>query len=151
MVRSQEMSSRSPCRWKTGRNVAACGAIVLLILTSGCGPGGVTVRGEVAVDGKPLDEGTISFKPADGVGPSMGGAIAMGRYNVSLEAPNAAGPKTVTITGIRRTGRQIPAGPPEPAGTTVAEIVIVEFGKNGELTCQLTSGNNEHNFDLASP
>lgn len=135
----------------SSRAIAGLAAAVLLVLTSGCGSGKVAVSGEVLVDGKPLDEGTISFRPADGAGPSLGGAITMGRYDIAVTAPNAAGKKLVSITGIRRTGRRIPAGPPEPPGTTVEEILIVEFGQKGELTCELSPGSNQEDFDLKIP
>ncbi len=135
----------------SGRAIAGLAAAVLLGLTSGCGGGKVAVSGEVRVNGQSLDEGTISFRPADGAGPSLGGAITMGRYDIALAAPNAAGKKLVSITGIRRTGRRIPAGPPEPPGTTVEEILVVEFGQKGELTCELSLGSNREDFDLKSP
>jgi hypothetical protein len=111
----------------------------------------VAVSGQVLVDGQPMEEGTISFRPADGKGPSLGGTIEQGQYAVTLKAPNAAGEKLVSITGIQRTGRRIPAGPPEPPGTMVDEILILEFGQKGELTCQLTPGTNRQDFDLTGP
>ncbi len=38
-----------------------------------------------------MEEGTISFRPADGKGPSLGGTIVRGQYAITLKAPNAAG------------------------------------------------------------
>lgn len=136
---------------RNGRMVVGAAAAMLLLASAGCGRGHVAVSGQVLVDGQPMEEGSISFRPADGKGPSLGGAIEMGRYHVVLKASNAAGEKLVSITGIQRTGRRIPAGPPEPPGAMVDEILIVEFGQKSELTCLLAPGSNRQNFDLTAP
>ena len=145
-------ASRCHVALRNGRAVVgAAAAILLLALASGCGGARVTVSGQVLVKGQPLEQGTISFRPADAKGPSLGGAIEQGRYAITVASPNAAGKKMVSITGIRRTGRRVPAGPPEPPGATVEEILIAEFGRKGELTCHLALGDNRQDFDLTAP
>jgi hypothetical protein len=49
------------------------------------------IWGEVTYDGKPLETGTIELIPIDGTpGPSTGGAITNGQYDV----PQNIGPRT---------------------------------------------------------
>lgn len=56
-----------------------------------------SIQGRVTLNGKPVEEGTISFRPTDGKGPSAGGVIAYGEYSV----PKASvGTKVVILTAI---------------------------------------------------
>ncbi len=60
-------------------------AIVFLVaFSSGCsGSGdGVTVRGSVTYDGKPVEKGYINFHPKDGKGHPTGGEIDGGKFTV---------------------------------------------------------------------
>jgi hypothetical protein len=118
----------------------------------GCGGGGVSVKGEVTFDGKPVDEGSISFESADGKGPSMGGRIEAGRYEVS--AQGGAGRKVVRIRGVLKTGRKVEAGPPVPKGVLIDEIkgpIPAAYNEQSTMTVDLAAGKvNEHDFPLKS-
>src|SRR5207253_1220870 len=87
---------------------------VVLLACCGCSDGKVIVRGTVTVDGQPIDEGMISLEPADGQGPTTGGIIKEGKYELNGKAAVAPGEKIVRISGVRKTGRMIEAGPPAP-------------------------------------
>lgn len=55
------------------------------MFVAGCGEGGPTVAivsGEVKVDGRSLEKGTISFTPVEGTGNPATGEIVQGRYEV---------------------------------------------------------------------
>src|SRR6266403_2283501 len=86
--------------------------LVVLVVFSGCGDGKVVVRGAVKVDGEPIEEGSISLEPADGQGPTTGGIIKGGKYELIGNAAVAPGHKIVRIVGLRKTGKMIEAGPP---------------------------------------
>jgi len=63
------------------------------------------------------------------------------------------GKKIVRITATRSTGKKIEAGPPEPAGTMVDEIVsfIPEiYNQKSTLTVEIAAGEATHNFELKS-
>jgi hypothetical protein len=79
-----------------GAVVALWGAAGLL---SGCGPPMAAVSGEVTYDGQPVEDGYITFTPADGKGKDAGGPIATGRYRVSDLPP---GPKVVKVIGVKK-------------------------------------------------
>lgn len=71
-------------------------AASLLWMIAGCNRPTV-VTGHVACDGQPVQNGSITFLPADGQGPSCGGPIANGQYQ--LEVP--PGQKIVQISGLK--------------------------------------------------
>ena len=92
-----------------------CAAGLLLVCLAaclGCGTGLATVEGTVTFDGKPVESGSIVFEPADGAGPSAGGQIQNGKYQLAGEAGVMPGKKVVRITAIRSTGRQVDAACP---------------------------------------
>src|SRR5262245_4902308 len=84
------------------------GAVALAL--SGCGSGKIPVRGSVLFAGKPVEEGMIMFEPVDGKGPTTGGSIADGNYELVGEAGALPGEKLIRIVALRKTGRMIPAG-----------------------------------------
>src|SRR5262245_14822944 len=105
---------------KNGMCSLDCSAILLF---SGWGDGKVVVRGMVTVDGQPIDEGSISLEPADGQGPTTGGVIKAGKYELVGNAAVEPGKKIVRIVGLRQTGKMVPAGPPAPKGTLIPEMI----------------------------
>jgi hypothetical protein len=126
-----------------------CAAVFLL---AGCGDGRVRVRGTVLYDGKPVEEGTIAFEPANGQGPSTGGPIKDGKYDLAGEARATVGEKVVRIIASCKTGRKIPIPPPARPGTTIDERVQCipsQYNDRSTLRVQVTPGkDNTHDFDL---
>jgi hypothetical protein len=121
--------------------------LILLFAALGCG-GSTTVNGEVQIDGTPVENGTITFEPADGKGPVVGGPITHGHYEVT----GLPGKKNVLITSSRSTGKKVPAGPPAPAGTMVDEVVVFPPpGKKHEpKSVELAPGSNTFSVQLTS-
>jgi hypothetical protein len=127
-------------------------ACTTALTVSGCGNAKVPINGSVLFGGQPIDEGMITFEPADGKGPTTGGLIAEGKYELEGEAGALPGPKIVRIVALRKTGRMIPAGSPAPPGTMVAEVIQCVPGRYNDqstLRVQITPGKaNTHDFDL---
>lgn len=125
-------------------------AVVFLAL--GCGDSRVRVHGTVQFEGKPVEEGIISLEPADGVGPSTGGSITAGQYDLTGNARTTVGEKVVRIYASRATGRKIPAGSPAPPGTMVEEVVQCipkQYNDESNLKVRITPGrDNKQDFDL---
>ncbi len=120
------------------------------LLAPGCSDGRVRVHGTVVFEGKPLEEGFVSFEPVDGVGPTTGGAIAGGAYDLTGEARATVGEKIVRIVGSRRTGRKIAAASP-PGALADEWVQCLPKQYNDESTLRVTitpGGDNTHNFDL---
>jgi hypothetical protein len=120
----------------------------------GCGDGRVVVRGTVVVDGQPIEEGSISLEPADGDGPTTGGIIKDGKYELSGPAAVTPGDKIVRIVGLRKTGKMIEAGPPAPKGSLIPQMeqcVPSQYNDQSKLRAEVTAGKaNTHNFELES-
>lgn len=138
--------------------VLSCGALGLVVVWlgtfSGCGGTDLaTVEGNVTFDGQPVEQGTIAFEPADGLGPVTGGTIENGKYRLAGQAGVPPGKKTVRISAVRKTGRQVEAGSPAPPGTMVEEIepyIPAGYNQNSTLTCEVSAGAVTQDFDLKS-
>jgi hypothetical protein len=128
--------------------------VLAALFLTGCGDGKVIVRGTVAVDGQPIEEGSISLEPADGQGPTTGGMIQGGKYELTGIASVAPGEKIVRIVGLRKTGKMIEAGPPAPKGTLIHQMeqcVPKQFNDQSQLVVSISPGRpNTHNFELDS-
>jgi hypothetical protein len=87
-------------------------SITAILLAAGCNSGPRLVRlfGEVSYQGKPIEKGTIEFVPAEGTpGPSTGGAIKGGHYDVAVaRGPREGGVYQVRITALKKTGQTVP-------------------------------------------
>lgn len=124
---------------------------------AGClGPAGPTlsqVYGTVMFDGKPVEDGTISFVPdVKTTGPVAGGKITNGDYNIVERGP-ALGKYKVEIIATRKTGKKLAAAMPAPPGTMVDETeqyIPTNYNSRSELTVEIEPGRNEHSFDLTS-
>jgi hypothetical protein len=130
---------------------AMLGAVVSL-LAIGCSQQ-LKVEGKVTLDGAPLDEGSISFEPADGMGSEFGGTISAGNYVAEAPPTATPGPKIVRIRASRKTGKQVPAGPPFPPDKMVDEIVPLpsDYHDGGKLKTELKPGAGNHaDFELVS-
>jgi hypothetical protein len=135
---------------RTRRHARLGLAAAAVVLAMGCGDGRVRVQGTVLFEGKPVEVGIISFEPADGVGPTTGGPITDGKYDLTGEARATGGEKIVRIVGSRKTGRKVPAG--SPPGAMVDELIqCIPSSYNDQSTLKVhidPSRANTHDFDL---
>ena len=127
-------------------------AIVVLLPLHGCGDGKCPIQGNVVFDGQPVASGTIVFEPADGQGPTTGGEILDGKYQLVGKAAPLPGKKKVRISSVQKTGRMIPAGPPAPAGMMVEEVkrwIPAQYNEQTTLSCEVSPGGSKQiDFDL---
>ncbi len=129
--------------------------IAICCFLSGCGdkkpvdtgPPRIPVSGKVTLDGKPLENGTISFEPkAEGLRPT-GGPIENGTYNVPQEKGGNAGLYLVKISWLKPTGEKV-ANP--DAGGGVKEVIPQKYNVASTLEETLSPEKHEFNFDLKS-
>ena len=136
-----------------GRVAVRLTALVVLLVCPACSSGRVPVRGEVTFDGKAIEDGTISLEPADGKGPTTGGKITAGRYELTGDAAPLAGRKVVRIFAVRKTGKKV-AAQFAPAGTMIDNVesyVPSVYNSNSSLTCEVSSeGSEQIDFNLKS-
>jgi len=125
--------------------------IGVLMLLAGCGSGRFPVTGEVTFDGKPVEEGTISFEPADGKGPTTGGKIVGGKYEFKGNAAPLPGKKTVRIFAARKTGRQVAVKytTPKQMVDEIERYIPDIYNTKTTLSCEVADrGVNQINFHL---
>jgi len=106
------------------------------------------VRGEVRVDGEPLEEGSINFFPAgDAEGPSAGSVIAKGQYDIPQDKGPLVGKNRVEIRGVKKTGRMVPnymaPGTMQPE---LMEALPAEVNTKSKLVRDVTAGSNVIDF-----
>lgn len=92
---------------------------------AGCDNGRVSVTGKVTYRGQPVERGSISFEPIDGKGGTSGGSIEHGEFTLHGDTGVFPGKKRVKLLVIQKTGKQVPAGNPAPAGTMVEEVIPI--------------------------
>jgi hypothetical protein len=98
------------------------------------------VTGQVTLDGKPLESGTILFQPAapETLGtPPGSGKIVNGRYE--LQAP--LGTNRVSISSLKEATR-----PDATGARPMEEQVDEKFNVNTELTADVVEGPNTKDF-----
>ena len=127
---------------------------VLLLLAAlpvaGCtrGNGRQTVSGTVALDGKPLDSGSINFRPVGGTaGNGSGGTIKDGEFKIAAAKGLSAGKYSVTVRAVRPTGRTIH----DPQMGNVPQLAPVRFREGAALEATVSAGGpNQFEFKLTS-
>jgi len=124
------------------------GLAVPLGCSSGDGLNRASVRGEVKVDGNPLEEGSINFFPAgDAEGPSAGGVISKGEYEIPQDLGPVVGKYRVEIHGVQKTGRTVPNY--MAPGTTMPEVMEVlpaDVNVKSKLVRDVAAGANVIDF-----
>jgi hypothetical protein len=128
-----------------------------LALIAGCaGPasenGREPVSGTITFDGQPLAAGMITFLPAGGPGPSVGGEIRDGSYALRRRDGPGRGPYRVEITSMQPTGKKKP-DPDEPGGMIdeARNIIPHRYNVRSELKVEVKAGeDNQFNFDLSA-
>lgn len=127
------------------------------LLNIGCGQPAYTgaerfaLTGTVTLDGQRVDGGSISFIPQASEGKVAGGPIIGGVYNVPAEQGANAGAHRVEIHWLRPTGKQRPDSDMGGMVDEVQEVIPSQYSTfNSQLTADVTSGENQFDFELTS-
>ena len=116
---------------------------------AGRGPERASIHGIVTVDGVPVEEGMLQFRPTQGnTGPVTGAVVTDGEYSTPKKKGPVLGLHQVAIRGSRKTGKMIetrfgPAEEREP-------VVPKEYAEESTLVRDVKAGDNEFNFELSS-
>ena len=113
----------------------------LVLFASGCSQGDrpelAPVSGTITLDGKPLKNATVIFKPATGKA-SRAFTDQQGHYELAYLRDIMGAKLGQHIVGITTTNME--AGIPE--------LVPVRYNKETELSAEVKPGNNEFDFSL---
>jgi hypothetical protein len=134
-----------------------------MLTVAGCGQSGLeraSIQGNVTIDGEAVEAGSIrmvSLEP--GGGPSVGGQILEGEYDIPRDRGPTLGKHRVEVLVPYMTGRKVqspfampPTDPNEvvdPAGMVDewAEKAPAKYNKESTLEVVIESGQNQ--FDIA--
>lgn len=123
------------------------GLIVACLLTSCArqsGPAIETVHGTATLDGQPIEEGEILFRPQDATKSGGGGKISRGKF--SFQTP--AGDMRVEITAYRVVpGKFVEANPGEKDPVT-EQYIPEQYNRKSDLTATVDSKHREFKFEL---
>lgn len=129
--------------------------VVLAVAAAGCGSRHDTVRawGDVRWQGKPVEEGVIVFFPIEGTaGPSTGGSIVAGRYDVpAVNGLCTGGTYRVEITAAGTERLYDPSAAPTASSipVTVREQVLpLKFNTASTLRAEIASAPDGHHQDF---
>ena len=135
--------------------------VLLLVLAAGCGgpagPQRAAVKGTVAFEGKPVEQGTIAFLPAEGTdGPSAGAEIRNGEFTLSADDGPVVGEHRVEIRATRQDGKPVANGTagvtegPSAASTAAKMVMYIppKYNAKSELKEKIGAGENSLSFDL---
>lgn len=121
--------------------------LVSIAALAGCGSGHSTVEGTVTLDGEPLPDAEVTFKPKGGGRPAMATTDQDGKFTLQYsqsEEGAPAGEYTVTITTA--TTKEGPDG----EDIDVPEKLPPKYNVDSELNVTVEGGKNEFPFDLES-
>lgn len=128
---------------------------ILAVAAAGCGSKPKTVQawGEVRWQGKPIEEGVIVFFPIEGTaGPSTGGGIKAGRYDVpEAKGPRAGGTYRVEITAAGKERLYDPSATPKASSTAVTvrdQLLPPRFNTASTLRAEIAPGSDSHHQDF---
>lgn len=130
--------------------------VIALLFCNGCSETNenrAAIVGEVKLDGKLLEQGSILFTPAEGVkGGVAGVAIVNGRYQLSSGNGPSIGWNQVAIHAVRKTGKKVQK--PFPAQDQMVdeqvEAIPPRFNSQSILKFEVKSGENTADFAVES-
>ena len=123
-----------------------------LLLACGCGHGvpREAVSGTVTLDGKPLEQGSILFSPL-AAGPSAGGEIAQGRFELIQERGPGTSNYRVEINAWRKTGHSVYDAERQAHEEMLESIIPAQYNSQSELEVTVEpGGENTFDFQLSS-
>lgn len=124
-------------------------AAALLLAFGGCGQQSKLhqVSGAVTVDGAPLEDGSISFTPLDGQGPTAGTTIRGGQYRIEMPP----GKKRVTIEAYRDgAAKRTDSYPGMADRPAKVQFLPARYNSQSTLDADVTANAEPVNFDLES-
>ena len=133
-----------PIRWKS------IIVVLLLWVSLGCGEKELErfqITGNVTLDNQPLENGSIVLEPADGKGPTDGGTIQQGRFEINA----TPGDKLVRINSSKVIGEEKMYDTPDsPLKQITKEIIPGRYNQQSELRISVSDAKREHDFKLKS-
>lgn len=144
--------TRLTCRW-----IARLGAVAIAVAAVvGCGPSTdrLRIRGEVRLDGSPIDGGSIRFTQVGQTKPQAAGAtIRQGAFDIPREKGLPPGEYRLSISAPDYDGPKVPyrPAPGRPPIMVTRERIPASFNLESEQVVELeANGKNYFVFEIPS-
>jgi hypothetical protein len=123
-------------------------ALLLGLGILGCSGNNLTkIRGDVTLDGKPIERGTIRAVAVDGKTPSAEAVIQNGKYEMQV----TPGKKKIEIQGFKVVGQERRNNDPSAPLEDVTETIVpAKFNSQTELEREIVAGTATYDFSLQS-
>ena len=114
------------------------------------GTGGTRVHGVVTYDGEAVQEGDIRLFPTAGsAGPTMGGAIRHGKFDVPADqGPRAGGTYRVEINGLKKTGEKVKVHYQSDPVEEKANYIPDVYNRASKLQIKVSAKASENKYDF---
>ncbi len=130
-------------------------AAALGLAAVGCGGGDEIPRepisGHVALDGRPLEVGLITFSPAGGGEPVISGVVIDGAYALDRVDGPSPGPHKVQVFARKATGKKV-RDPDQPGAFVdeVREAIPARYNLRTDLVAEVApGGTNRFEYNLS--
>ena len=134
---------------RTAGNAGSLKAALVVLLLCGCGSNEwASVAGTVALDGEPLERGTVVFLSAERA-TGIGTIGTDGEYTVTTGAREGMAPGTYRVT-ITAFDAPTSTAPGEPSTPPLITPVKYNNAETSGLTAQISAGSNRCDFDMTS-
>lgn len=136
----------------SGQRLAS--AMVVLTLLGGCGGAGddlprQEISGSVILQGEPLSEGMIQFRPETNQGTFASAAILDGKYSIPRHEGPVAGGYRVIITSPPKSTAMPSEGGPGKAPPSPPDRIPKNYNASSTLNAEVKVGQpNRFDFDL---
>ncbi len=123
-------------------------ALCICLCIAGCGDQSQMgeVSGQVLIDGKPAERGSVSFTPLSGGGPTAGSEIKDGKYSAMV----FLGKNKVEIRVPRVLGKQkLYDTPDSPVQDILEESLPAKFNDQTALEIDVQKGKNPKNWEVS--
>jgi hypothetical protein len=126
--------------------------VLVVMVVAGCGENGrQAVEGNVTLDGKPLQDGSIQFCPIEGTtGPTAGAEILNGHFSIAREEGLLPGTYRVEVNAMGKTQGKLPPALARQWGE-YTQILPVRYNTESQLRAEVGArGPNHFDFTVAS-
>ncbi len=131
-------------------NPPSVSIVLWVVLLVGCGPNRVPLTGSVSVDGEPVADGYIEFRPLPGTkSPTAGSEIVGGGYEVDADKGVLPGKFRVEIRALRPADKPVfdhLTGKPRQG---YEQFLPEQFNHESKLAIDVDDDNTQHDFDLS--
>ena len=136
------------------KRVVSSSLIAALVALQGCsealGPRTMKVWGDVSFDGKPVEDGVITFEAADGAAPAQG-PIKAGHFEIPADAgPVAEKTYLVRVNAMAKTGKTIKniMGDGEPTMDVMVETIPTMFNASSTMKKSISPDVDKNHFEF---